>query len=341
MHLASLSNNKENNFNAIRLLAAVLVIYSHHFALYYGAGIHLDPLAMISNSKLSFGALAVNIFFVISGFLIAASFLNNSLLRFIFMIFLTIICFYFLFSHENFMAYINRNDVLSYLKNIFILLGLNVVIDGVFTNNVYPSTINGSLWTLPWELRMYILLTIVALFSTYRRIVILLIAILSPIVYIVNDIINITENLSIILALRMTSFFFIGAAFYFFKDKIYISNKISGLLLLFIFFTIITESADLIFVLNVVAVPYLIFYFAYKIPQIKFLNGKNDYSYGLYIYAFPIQQFIIMINYKNNLVSNSHFYFSLILSTVLIFIFAYLSWHMVEKKFLSFKKVVS
>lgn len=66
------------------------------------------------------------------------------------------------------------------------------------------------------------------------------------------------------------------------------------------------------------------------IPGVSSFGKLGDPSYGIYIYAFPIQQLLI-------------FYFSpdlisfIVLSGIISIIFGYLSWHMVEKKALKFK----
>jgi len=57
------------------------------------------------------------------------------------------------------------------------------------------------------------------------------------------------------------------------------------------------------------------------------IKGRFDYSYGIYIYAFPVQQLCI-----NTL--NIGFYTSMILSAVVTIALASLSWHFVEKRFL-------
>ena len=64
---------KDNNFNFIRFIAASLVIFSHSFPLLMG--IDEDPLRKLTGT--SFGGLAVDIFFITSGFLICKSFLSK------------------------------------------------------------------------------------------------------------------------------------------------------------------------------------------------------------------------------------------------------------------------
>lgn len=80
--------------------------------------------------------------------------------------------------------------------------------------------------------------------------------------------------------------------------------------------------------------PYLIIYFAYGINSslLKKFGAYGDFSYGLYIYAWPVQQTLVHF-WKDflNLLS----FFVLTLSITLIF--AFLSWKLIEKPALKFK----
>ncbi|WP_372340911.1 acyltransferase family protein [Paraglaciecola sp.] len=64
--LSSYANGRDNNFNLIRFIAACLVLFSHSFALVLGGGLH-EPLRGFLNMTL--GTIAVDIFFITSGFL--------------------------------------------------------------------------------------------------------------------------------------------------------------------------------------------------------------------------------------------------------------------------------
>ncbi|WP_127594769.1 acyltransferase family protein [Paenibacillus lautus] len=76
-------NQKDNFFDFLRFVLAIAVIFSHSFILLKGQSNGEDPLASISNNQISIGTLAVNCFFVVSGFLIMQSLtLNNSYIKF-------------------------------------------------------------------------------------------------------------------------------------------------------------------------------------------------------------------------------------------------------------------
>lgn len=68
---AHIKNGRNNNFNLLRFIAASLVVFSHSYSL-TGFGAH-EPLTLLFPQGLSFGSLAVNLFFILSGFLIVKS----------------------------------------------------------------------------------------------------------------------------------------------------------------------------------------------------------------------------------------------------------------------------
>ncbi|MFS8138242.1 MAG: acyltransferase family protein, partial [Thermomonas sp.] len=73
--IAAVWATQRNNFNVMRLVAAWLVIYGHAWAITGRSG--QDLLASLTRFRFA-GAIAVDMFFVVSGFLIAASLQRNS-----------------------------------------------------------------------------------------------------------------------------------------------------------------------------------------------------------------------------------------------------------------------
>lgn len=62
--------NKENNFNFIRIFAAIMVIYGHSNAIVFDGGVDFVTRYLEWGFT---GGIAVDMFFVISGFLVTAS----------------------------------------------------------------------------------------------------------------------------------------------------------------------------------------------------------------------------------------------------------------------------
>ena len=153
-----------NNINALRFIAAFMVIFSHSFVLVN------NELPLIFG--ISVGGVAVDIFFVLSGYLIAKSWSRDeNILRYFLRRFLRIFPALFvivlltifvlgpLTSNLSPEAYFANPDVYKYLLNAILIR--NDYLPGVFENNPYPNAINGSLWTLTIEACMYLLLPII------------------------------------------------------------------------------------------------------------------------------------------------------------------------------------
>jgi peptidoglycan/LPS O-acetylase OafA/YrhL len=128
--------------------------------------------------------------------------------------------------------------------------------------------------------------------------------------------------------------FFTGASFYILKDRIFLSR---------VAFYISSMAAvaagclnqDVFFVIYTFSVAYNLFYLAYsQSSTFKIYNRVGDYSYGIYIYAFPVQQSVAA------LVSNTSPATMFLFSMPISFALAALSWHFLKKKSLSKKSSV-
>ena len=63
---------RNNNFDFFRFVLAALVMFTHSFFVYYGMD-NPEPFFLLSKNQLTAGTLAVNFFFIISGFLVLQS----------------------------------------------------------------------------------------------------------------------------------------------------------------------------------------------------------------------------------------------------------------------------
>jgi peptidoglycan/LPS O-acetylase OafA/YrhL len=79
---------------------------------------------------------------------------------------------------------------------------------------------------------------------------------------------------------------------------------------------------------------YLLFYLAYATPPLNTDAKVGDISYGIYIYAWPMQQLVAQ------LFPGQMPYFNTLASSVLVITLAWLSWHYVEKPMLGYKRVL-
>ena len=171
-------DRRENNFDFMRLSLAVLVIYSHGYALGLGSEAN-EPFVRWTGGQVSGGAIAVDAFFVMSGFLIAASaersrgvlrFLKKRFARiypaFVVAALITAILIVpisggrFVFS-----GWIGRAADFAWAT--FRLVEFSYV--GVFAGNPYPNVINGSTWSIAYEFWCYIGVAVLMSSGLLRR----------------------------------------------------------------------------------------------------------------------------------------------------------------------------
>jgi len=345
--------SRDNNFNLIRFIAAFGVLFSHSFSLALGSS-KTEPFKQLLG--MSFGQIAVDIFFISSGFLIANSlFVKKDLTKFLWARFLRIypglfaaVLFCVFVVGLYFTSYpleqylINPQTYLFLAKNTVLFFGEEAGLPGVFESLPWSGVVNGSLWTLPFEVRAYCLLVIFSI-AIHRlilwskgllseRLLYLLIPLLGMIVYITNHFYTFLP-ISYFASedFRLYSLFFIGTACYIFKDSLVLSKR---LFYVAVFFLLVSAMhTDLFFIVYNVTIFYVIFYIAY-IPKggVRKFNQYGDYSYGIYIYAWPVQQSVVALIPGINVTC------LLITSAVLTLFLSYISWHLIEKRALKYKK---
>lgn len=339
--LSKLCGSHANNLNLIRFLAAVSVIFSHSYPLSLGVGVS-EPLQY--DFGFTAGELAVDIFFIISGFLITQSafyrddwraFAKSRILRIYPALLSVVIISTFIIGPIY--TSLTLPDYLSDLRTYAYLIKDSILISGfksappyVFENNPLPLGMNGSLWTLPWEIKMYLMLGFLA-YVTRKHLAfgVFTTAIISSIIFIFATFNNIGDEISPFF--RFTTFFFLGASAFLLRDKITISLKILLLvttLLAGMFFL----NKPLFSIFYILFLPYTILYLAYTSNNITLhFNKVGDYSYGLYIWAFPIQQ--IIAYHFIGITPLEMFLFTFLLTLPI----AIISYHYLEKKALELK----
>lgn len=333
---------RDNNFDFLRFLAATLVIFSHSFAL---TGRGFEPYLWLTGYA-TFGTLVVNIFFVLSGFLITKSWLDNPgvivflkkrILRimpglFVAVVF-TILVIGPLVTSLNIGKYFLHPMTREYFKNAF--LSVNFFLPGVFTDNIYKGAVNGSLWTLPVEFKLYILVLVFGIVKLFQKRILVLLAgmallslvainLYSPTLYSIGQ-----TDLDF---LRLAVYFFMGILFYLYRDKIIFSKYIFSLALI-----VLLASFKLKYglIISFLVLPYIILYIGlFKIKALNIFSKYGDFSYGLYIYAFPVQQTIAYLS-KNKISTIALFFFAFIVTLLL----AVCSWNFVEQPFIKLKSI--
>lgn len=326
-----------------------MVLVGHSFELSHNSG--PDPLFELVGYSLA--ALSVDIFFVISGFLVTTSLIHrNNLLVYIFnralriypalivAVFICVFVFGAVFTSLSLLDYFNESRTWAFLWGKSSILGLFFTgggsdLPGVFLNNPIPGKVNGSLWTLPWELLMYVVLFAFGLISCmlklksdrFLKFVILFMAASCLSLLLVDYFINVVESQFVKHFLRFGAFFFFGASMQMFKNQIMVSNRLCFIGFLAICISFSNEKA--FFVIYHILLVYLVLGLAY-LPIEKYLkfNYLGDYSYGIYIYAFPIQQSFAV------LFPNTGPLEMIAVCLPLTLMAAIFSWHWIEKPML-------
>jgi peptidoglycan/LPS O-acetylase OafA/YrhL len=335
---------RKNSFDLIRLFAAGLVVVSHSFAM---TG-HTEP----NLGGLSLGAVGVWIFFILSGYLIAKSwdqyprfnvFFAKRILR-IFpglavAVVVTIIVTGLFFTTLPFLQFLVHQNTLSYLNNILLYNPVFTLPGGVFATNAYPNAVNGSIWTLAYEFTMYIAVALIGVFKLYKKISpigmwLIIFAILLAMTLIGRQYFALMVfNLDISQLFAFALMFFSGIVMYKEADRIKL-QPIWGVVSIVGFIGLgLLFPTFLPFFASV-----LLAYGLFALGQLTWFSevGRfGDFSYGIYIYSFPIQQAIATMTGTHSPLK------MFALSLVLSFVAAFLSWHLVESKALKLKDKIN
>ncbi len=347
MKLVYYMQGNNNNFNLIRMLAALAVLITHSFAIAIGSS--EDHLQFALLGGMSMAAVAVDVFFVISGFLVTTSLLNRRsvidffvarALRIVPALFIVLTLSVFAigpyFTTLTIFSYFSQTTTYIYLlKCSTLFFQIAYELPGVFEANHYPKAVNGSLWSMKYEVRFYAALAglwlVISLaqkfkFDLFKILVAGLMVILSGAI-LVHLIIGSQPSV----ALRLACLFFSGATYSLLKEKVSMSTWVFGML---VFVGVLAGALgkSAFYMLYIFSVPYIILYLAY-IPEgvVRKYNAIGDYSYGVYIYAFPVQQSLAAIIPEVMPGEMA------LLSALITLPLAFVSWHLVEERSLRLK----
>jgi peptidoglycan/LPS O-acetylase OafA/YrhL len=307
MKLGDVANGRDNNFNLIRLIAALSVLVTHSFAIATGDPRN-EPLRALLG--MTIGDFAVDAFFVTSGFLVTASLATRqSALDFVcarvlriypallVMLALTVLVAGPLLSTLPAAEFLTHRSTLRYLaKCATLIFDVDYRLPGLFDHNPYKA-VNGSLWSMPWELRMYVLLLAmwVAARLALRRpspawagAVLLVLGVSASSLMVLHF-----KGSAHAIPVRLLFMFFTGASYYLLRGRVVLSGRWMALAVGALLAASLQREA--FFVVYCVVTGYCLLWLAY-VPSgpLRRFNRLGDYSYGTYIYAFPIQQITAM-----------------------------------------------
>lgn len=333
--------SRQPNFDLLRLLFATLVIYSHSFEL-------IRVVSPIDNllGATSLGQLAVDGFFLISGYLITESWLvDPSVKRFLAKRVLRI---YPAFIVASIVSIFVAGPLGAIPHQYFAELDIARVFRGLLLLQV-PTTprtfagtsielVNGAVWTISFEFRCYLLAMLLGLVGIFRgryALVALTLAIgiaicLSAPVAGGTDSQHLVFGLK---ALRVSDYmawfaalFMTGGCYALFRDRIRFSPLAWACAFLVLVFCV--THASLLRVGVLLAGSYVVFGIAAAPAPWKALGDKlrrTDISYGLYLYGWPVQK--VLAWYFPSLSGWDIFPLTLIIAGAL----AFASWVCIEK----------
>jgi peptidoglycan/LPS O-acetylase OafA/YrhL len=336
LSLATLSRGRDNNLNLLRFTAATAVVYAHSF----GITSRTSSEIFYSIFGIGLGDIGVDAFFIVSGFLVTKSFCSKDLRHFVWarimriypalwvssLVFIAIVGLFV--SPLPTLDFWSRHDTLLYLiKNATMLPAVGAETRLPFAFDATHTEFNTSLWTLPHELQMYILLSLLGIIGALRfPIVVVGLACFGGIAF-VGDLFGWFHLLGIDRA-RFIFMFFCGASFYLLRERVRMLGVFAVTCVVALGAAAIFTSNHLLHRVVLAAVlPFLALWCGF-VPggYIRRFNRVGDYSYGVYILACPIQ-FYLADRY-NSLSPWSLF----ALSMMVLIPLAIISWHYLESR---------
>lgn len=347
----------DNALGLIRLVLAATVIFDHAFPL---GGFGHDPFFDLTRGQASLGSLAVGGFFAISGYLIAKSGMSGDVVQFMWRRTLRIFPAYWLVllvtafivgpliwlgdgnPFGSYFIFGGNGPVHYFTANWTLNIGTYGIHDLLTETTPYGreiggSAFNGSIWTLIYEWNCYLMIAVLVLFGVLRnaRIIVPIMAVF----FFVLQIVALTDFSAIgaivpaladqyTISLGLT--FLAGSVMAVYSKQIPFDNMLGILAGVLMLATLRWGGFSTV---GVVAGAYFVMYLGARLPrQTHWIGRKNDYSYGVYIYGFLVQQVTAYLGwYKLGYVP------WVLICLVLSLGCAWLSWHLVEKRAMSLK----
>ncbi|MET3132125.1 peptidoglycan/LPS O-acetylase OafA/YrhL [Oxalobacteraceae bacterium GrIS 1.11] len=335
------ASTQGNNFNLIRLLAAWLVLFSHSYHLTgFGAA---EPLYHLTAEKLTFGTLAVGVFFSISGYLITASaYARASFVEFLIArmrrIFPALIAVVLLsalllgpaMSSLGAADYFANHAALTYIIRNITMFRLQYTLPGVFETNPLSAAVNGSLWTLPVEFSLYLAVgggvLVLRRLGLLKRSVLPLCALAATCLWCWYAVLHGSKSGTLLLV----PYFMLGAICRICRDRLLLNGWVGIALWIALALSMLVEW-NVFPIVAGIAISYNTLWIARHPRWVLPFNTERigDLSYGIYLFAFPVQQTIIALHPAATPM------LLCALATLLVVPLAWLTWHGIEQRFVA------
>ena len=325
-----------NNFDFLRVVFAFTVAFAHL--------IELSDLEILKPLKIYFNTrLAIDGFFIVSGFLIAKSFENSKTIKEYIIrrakriipayavVILVSALFFSAISTSSLSEYFSNIQFWKYLTaNLSFQNYLEPCLPGVFETNKFCA-VNGALWTIKVEEAFYLLVPLFYWFVRSKKfnfylliVIVYLLSVFYYMYFLSIDNYRIAKQLPGALAFFATGIVFYKNFSLLQKWKDYI---IIPCLILFVLEHYILKTQ----ILKPISFGIMVFYIAYSFRFLNNFGKYGDFTYGIYIYHFPIIQLFVFLGLFNK-------YPPLIICTsvlMLTLLLAILSWYLIEIPYLS------
>lgn len=330
----------DNFFTPIRLILACLVVVGHASVI-ANRDITAEPRLFFDYG---FSYLAVNAFFIASGFLVTKSIAyrrniaDYSSARFlrIYPALLVHILFVMLIIGPlstllPLWEYLTHFDVWKQPALILSFFNTDVLLPGVFASNAEQFG-SAPLWTLRYEFLAYIATAVAFSLGLMRKKWMILAQFVVPsITWLIakdlgffDDLPGTAQN-----ALRFAIAYGLGATLFAYKDRV--SFSFGGLVLTGLFAVLVGQS-EFVEISTNILLAYMVMFLAYvKLPKFNWLQSLSDISYGVYIYHWCVLQLVFQW------FPDMDMWTLLLSATPFIWGLSALSWHFVEKPSLKAK----
>ncbi|CAN5234498.1 acyltransferase [soil metagenome] len=293
-----LASRRSNNLDALRLLAALAVIVGHGCVLIGRSDLVPSPFGI------GLQGLGVNVFFSISGYLIVGSWERSRSLRAYFssrilrifpalivVVLLSVFVLGPMLTTVSLAEYFRSGQTYFYLRNLLLLPVAEL--PGVFTSNPFPNAVNGSLWTLGAEFACYLVVPLIGFLPRVLRIP-------GWVAFGIASVVLSSVHIEIFDA-RVESgafmwvFFAVGAILRLgLRREAFRLDVAAFVVVLWLGLLGFFPEWSALFAW--LALPYCVLALGLQsTPVARQASRFGDFSYGLYLWAFPVQQAVVQL----------------------------------------------
>jgi peptidoglycan/LPS O-acetylase OafA/YrhL len=333
---------RPSGFDYLRIGLSVAVIAWHTIVTTYGPE---TEQAVARQSWFPLVLLIVPCFFALSGFLVAGSLFRNSLHVFLTLRVVRILPALFcevliaaliigpMLTEFSYTEYFSHEKFFSYFLNI--VGSIQYQLPGLFLNNPNPNVVNQQLWTIPYELECYIALAVLTIVgATQHPRVLAAIVVAITIVLVPWSIRQGRVGPTSFLEGRLDVLVFLwGVTLYVFKRQVPLNGWLAATAAAAAWISVLRYETSY---LGALPMAYFTVWLGLQDPRrIRLIEGA-DYSYGMYLYGYIIQQSVVRclpLEYRV-------WWITAPVSLILAAMVAYLSWTWIEKKVMDQKKPI-